>query len=238
MAGRDRKAARKSLEYHLRTGHMVVVRKGTYLWKSFAWSPDRFLLASRLTRGAVISHASALWWHGLLPPQQTMTVTSRSRLAPFSFAGVTYRALSPPLALRHEDVLFTGGIQRTERLGVSIDVCTPERAFVDCLDRLDVSPDLETLWSAFNVNFDPLDGAEMVRYAVQLGNRVTCAKVGLFVQYRARMFTREPKLHLLRQRMPAAPALADPGRAPRHLCQYRSDWRLLLPSRFYSMMFS
>ncbi len=236
MAGREREVARKSLEYHVRQGHLVVVRRGTYLWKSMALRPDPFILASRVARGAVISHASALWWHELLPQQETMVVTTRTPIPPLSFAGTTYRTVPPPPALRDADILFTGGVRREERLGVSIDVCTPERAFVDCLHRLDVSPDLEALWQAFNVNFDPPDGAEMVRYAVKLGNRVTCARVGLFIQYRRRMFTREPQLHLLRERMPAAPALADP-RYPRYLCQYLPEWRLLLPSGFHRVLF-
>lgn len=230
-------AARKALNYHVKAGHLTVVRKGTYVWSSLASAPDPFLLGTRLVPGAVVSHASALWWHEILPAQETLTITSHRKMPPFAFAGRTYRAVVAPRHQLDEALIFSAGVKRQVHNGQPLDVCSPERAFVDCLDRIDVSPDLEALWRAFTSRKDPFDGAEMVRYALELGNRVTCAKVGLFVQVCPRMWTRNPGWGRLLPAIPKAPALADPGRYPSYLCRYRADWRLLLPAGFYRVLF-
>jgi predicted transcriptional regulator of viral defense system len=119
-----------------------------------------------------------------------------------------------------------------ERLGLRVYVCTPERAFVDCLDRLDLSPDLDTLWDLFCAH-DDFDQNAMIDHALRLQNRVTCARLGLFLRRHPVIWRPTERIRELLDHRPKTAALMDSARFGYRDCLFYPEWNLLVPARLY-----
>jgi len=233
--------ARRALDYHLAQCHLVTVRRGTYMWRKHAKWPDPYLLGSRLVGDiGVIAYETALWFHrhDTIRPKRVIMISS-VRLPAFEHGDVTYVATRQPHRLSSERIT-SGGVKWERRLGLRVDVCTIERAFVDCLDRLHLGPGLDALWtwlldhstSGVRFRFDP---HAMVEHALALGNEVTIARLGLMLERHPDALRNDPLVQRLRDRKPMAATQMDP-RVHRRDCVYSPWWHLYVPARLYDRM--
>ncbi|MBK7863812.1 MAG: hypothetical protein IPJ65_35440 [Archangiaceae bacterium] len=222
-------AAHRALHYHVTQKRLVSPRKGTYLWASLRHQPDPYLLGTRLAEASEVSHASALRFHHLLPPhRETLTFFSRTRVPEFTYAGITFRSVKN---IFPDKEFFGRGASLHFRAGLPLTVSDPSRAFVDCLDRLDLAPELDTLWAVFREQ-PRLDVKVMVDYALSLNNRVTAARVGLFLDRHPRSAYLRPDLRRLMEVIPARAAPMVPGDSPKRTLRW-PRWNLLVPARLF-----
>lgn len=97
-------------------------------------SPDKFLIGSKIRERGFLSHHTALEVHGA---SQTfgwgtvyVSVSRKKRFSPFEYRGVMYT----PISARNPSL----GISKVKHRGQEIMVSSPERTFIDCLDRVDL----------------------------------------------------------------------------------------------------
>ena len=220
------------LAYYTKTGRIVRARRGLYAVippgaAAESYPIDPYLVAAKLTRDAVLSHHTALEFHGRAHSVWHHRIYSASRpVQPLAFRSQVFRGAKFPAALCRSGTEHTG-VLHTERSGVAMRVASLERTLVDVLHRPDLAGSWEEIWrSLASVEFFDID--HVVAYALLLGNATTSAKVGFFIdQHRESLMIEEQHLRPLRDRRPRQPHYLDRSRrAPGRLV---ADWNLVVP---------
>jgi predicted transcriptional regulator of viral defense system len=224
--GRSPAALARTLHYHVTTGRLEIVRRGVYLSQNYTELVDAYALAACLTRDGVIGYRGALCFHYLKKEQpRFVPLLTTDRLGEFSFRKIDFVGTLPPVSVRDQPD-FGGEVVTAERQGVKIRVTTPERAFVDCLDRFDLGYDLETFWKNFRTA--RVDPRAMIRYAVKLGIHAVAARLGCLLMIHPLLRLLDHEVAALDKLRPVSPAFLDPtDRKPRLAIHKR--WNLYLP---------
>ncbi len=229
----SRRKQESLLAYHRKTGRVVLVRRGLYAAIPPGADPDSypidpFLIAAKLTPDAVLSHYTALEFHGKAHSVHTHFVYSAFRpLGPLNFRAYVFRG-----AKFHQTLLRIGkenfGVSTAERSGQDLRVTTLERTLVDVLDRPNLSGSWEEIWRSLeSVEFFDLD--KVVEYTLMLGNATTGAKVGFFLdQHRETLMVEERHLNMLRDMRSKQPHYLN--RSKRKSGRFVQEWNLMVPN--------
>ncbi|MDD3642182.1 MAG: transcriptional regulator, partial [Candidatus Krumholzibacteria bacterium] len=224
------------LAYHRKTGRLAQVRRGLYVVippgaNTDSYPVDPFLVASKLTPDAVLSHHTALDFHGKAYSVHTRLIYSASRpLGPLTFRGHSFRGTKFRQALlRLGKENF--GVSSAERSGQELSVTSLERTLVDMLDRPDLSGSWEEIWRSLeSVEFFDLE--KVIAYTRLLGNATTGAKVGFFLdQHRGSLMVEDRHLGVLHGMRPKQPHYMN--RSKRKPGRFVSDWNLVVPREVF-----
>ena len=230
------RAEESLLAYYQKTGKVIRIQRGLYAVIPPGSDPDSypvdpFLIAGKLTSDAVISHHSALEFHGYAYSiQEQFTYLATHPLRPLTYRAHSFRGTKFPVAL-----LRTGkekyGVIRADRAGMDIHVTNLERTLVDVLDRPQFSGSWEEIWRSLGaVEFFDLD--VVIEYTHLLGNATTGAKVGFFLQQRREsLMVEEHHLNKLRSLRPRQPHYLD--RTKRQSGRFIPEWNLIVPQEVY-----
>jgi predicted transcriptional regulator of viral defense system len=229
-AGSSSAAAKHRLDHAEGRGWVERVMRGVYVSRVGMFAkrqPDAFVLASKLGRDAVISHASALVALGLSHNVlRRVTFSSTSKPTRRTFGDYEFVRLQMPRALAEQPALDRHTVtQRTD--DGAVRVTARERTLVDCLAQPAWSGGLESLLrSVGGVPSWRVD--DLLDYLDLVGSPSVVART-------AWVLTADPdRRHLeggaaesLRERMGLGPYyLGDRGRAMRFV----SRWRLYVPA--------
>ena len=220
------------LAYHQKAGRVLRIRRGLYAVIPPGADPDSypvdpFLIASKLTPDAILSHHTALEFHGKAYSVHTHFTYSASRPSrPLTFRSHVFHGTKFPQALlRAGKVHFAVSI--AERSSQSLRVATLERTLVDVLDRPELSGSWEEIWRSLE-SIEFFDLEKVVQYALLLGNATTGAKVGFFLeQHREPLMVEDRHLKSLHDMRPRQPHYLD--RARRKSVRLVSEWNLVVP---------
>lgn len=220
------------LAYHQKVGRVVRIRRGLYAVipsgaDSGAYPIDPFLIAAKLAPDSVLSHHSALEFHGKAYSVHTHITYSASRPpGPMAFRSHVFRGTRFPHALLRAGKAHVG-VSTAERADMEVRVASLERTLVDILGRPDLSGSWEEIWRSLElVEFFDLD--KVVEYALLLGNATTGAKVGFFLeQHRGALMVEDCHLKALHDLRPRQPHYLD--RAKRTSGRLVSEWNLVVP---------
>jgi len=180
------------LQHHLRRGRLLLLRPGLYAVVQTGtdpahWPVDMFLLSSRLTDDAIISHHSALELLGYAyTMHHRVVITTRHSLRPFQFRGVGVVTTQPPSALvQHNADTFL--VDTMDRQGLDVKVTSPERTLVDVLERPRLGGSWEEIWRSLeSVPMYNVD--QIISYAKLLGNAIAVSKAGFFLEQHCRTY--------------------------------------------------
>lgn len=166
-------SARAALAYHVNNKRLVAVRRGVYAHLS---GVDPWLLATKLTPDAVLSHDGALSVRGLGPLGHSLSFLTTLRTTPTQYNEVIYRPLRvSPRELHLEiDTLY--------RLGQPVLVTSLERTLVDCLARLDRAPPLEALLDLFLATERETSASKMISWASSFKSPLLVSRLAFFLQ--------------------------------------------------------
>jgi len=224
------------LAYHVKAGNIVRVRRGLYAvvppGASVETYPvDPFLLASRMTKDAVLAYHTALEFHGkAYSVYEHFMYLGASPSRPVTFRSLQFKGVGFPKALSLKD-RETFDVVRTDRAGLEVRVTGLERTFVDVLNRADLTGSWEEIWRSLeSVEFFDLD--KVALYVDLLGNATTAAKVGFFLeQHRESLMVDEAHLKTFRDRRPRRPHYLE--RSRRKAGRFVSAWNLVVPEEVY-----
>jgi predicted transcriptional regulator of viral defense system len=220
------------LAYHQRTGQIIRIRRGLYAVIPRGASKDLFtvdpyLIASRLASDAVLSHHTALEFHGRAYSLFTHITYSASRpLGSISFQSHVFRGTKFPKDLESQGKTQTG-VLIAEHAGISLRVSSLERALVETLDRPDLSGSWEEIWRSLeSIEFFNLD--KVLAYTLLLKNATTAAKVGFFLeQHQAQFMVEDRYLKMLHDIRPRQAHYLD--RSKRKTGRLVKKWNLVVP---------
>ncbi len=233
VGGRTKEAL---LAYHQKTGRIVRMRHGLYAVIPAEADPDfypvgPFIVAAKMTPDAVLSHHTALEFHGrAYSVQEHFTYSASRPLGPLMFRSHVFRGKKFPQALRRAGKEGFG-VSITERAGMQIRVTSLERTSVDVLDHPDLSGSWEEIWRSLeSIEFFDLD--KVVEYAILLRNATTGAKVGFFLeQHRELLVVEDRHLKPPHDMQPRQPHYLD--RAKRKSGRLVSEWNLVVPREVF-----
>lgn len=221
------------LTYYRNKGLIVPVRRGLYLSVPAGEDPetspvDPYLVAAKLQPDAVLSHHTALEFHGrAYSTFNTLYYTARHRISQFEFRNYKFISVQVPqnLQLMEKDLY---GVVFRNRSGVELKVATLERTLVDLLNRPDLAGSLEEMWRSLeSIEFFDLD--QVVDYVGLLNNATTAAKVGFFLdQHRETLMVDETHLKTLHRLRPDQPHYFVRGKRRNSL--FVKEWNLLVPA--------
>ena len=220
------------VSYHTKAERLVRVRRGLFAVippgeTCDTYPVDPYLVAAKLTGDAVLSHHTALEFHGrAYSVWQHVSYMSSRPLKTLAFRSHVFRGTKFPEALlragkEHFDVLTR------ERAGMSIKVASLERTLVDVLDRPHFSGGWEEVWRSLE-SVELFDLDRVVEYTLLLDNATTASKVGVFLeQHRGELMVDERYIQALRERRPKRPHYLDRNRRVSGILM--SDWNLIVP---------
>ena len=219
------------LAYHARTRRIVRIRRGLYATvppgsDSDSFPIDPYLIASRLSQDAVLSHHTALQYHGrAYTVWRQFSYQSKRPALPLRFRSNEFRGSRFPSALVDRGAELTD-VLTVERANVSLKVASLERTLVDVLNRPRYSGGWEEVWRSLeSVEFFDLD--RVVEYALLLNNATTVAKVGYFLQqHQDTLMADEAHLARLRVHRPRRPHHLDRAKRVGRLVP---EWNLVVP---------
>lgn len=222
------RAVEGALAYYCKTGKLRRLRRGLYAVVNSAerFVPDSFLVASRMSKDAVLVHHTALEFHGRAYSffnRFTYQTAFGNKL--FSFHNYQFKAISVPAPLRKlEKANF--GVISTEHKGLEVKVASLERTLVDVFNRPVYSGSWEEIWRSLeSVEFFDLD--LVLEYVKLLDNSTTAACVGLFLEKnKERLLVDDKYFDALRKLRPKQPHYFDRRRQQGKLLK---DWNLLVP---------
>ena len=187
---------------------------------------DPFLLATRLTKDAVVAYHAALEFHGVARTGwrlfHYLAEVPRPALA---FRGIEWVRVGVPARVRSLPDRG-GGVAEYDHRGGIARVTTLERTLVDALDEARRCGGWEDVWRSL-ANIRSLDLDAVVEQALARDQALTAARVGLFLDtHRARLGVAERHLAALRERAPRRPAYIDARHWPGRL---DPAWNLIVP---------
>ncbi len=221
------------LAYYTRVGRVVRVRRGLYAVippgaASKTFPVDPFLVAAKLTPDSILSHHTALEFHGNAYSVWNHLIYAACRpIEMFAFRSQVFRGTRFPTALLRSGTKNFGVLER-ERMGVGVSVTSVERTMVDVLHRPDLSGGWEEIWRSLeSVEYFHVD--KVVEYTLLLDNATTAAKVGFYLdQHREGLMVEDQHLTALRERRSRQPHYLD--RNHRHSGSLVADWNLVVPN--------
>jgi len=230
VGGRTQEAL---LAYHQKVGRVVRIRRGLYAVippgaDTDTYPVDPFLVAAKLAPDSVLSHHTALEFHGKAYTVHTHITYSATRPPGLlTFRSHVFRGTRFPQALLRAEKAHVG-VSTAERAGMGLPVASLERTLVDVLDRPDLGGSWEEIWRSLeSVEFFDLD--KVVEYATLLGNATTGAKVGFFLeQHREPLMVEDHHLKALHELRPKQPHYLDRARRPSG--RFVSAWNLVVPT--------
>lgn len=224
---------RKSLlSYHKKRGRVLSIRRGLFatIPKGFdrmTYRVDPYLLASKLTPDAILSHHTALEVLGKAHSMtRNITFVSTSKVDPLEFQNISYQRVTVHRKLTERNMEAFGTTIIT-RKDAEILVTGFERIMVDLLSRPDLGGGWEEIWRSLeSIEYFDLD--TLYEYLLLLDNTTTFAKVGFYLeQHRDALMLDESFLQKLEQHKPKSPHYIQ--RQNRKGCTLLHRWNLLVP---------
>lgn len=220
------------LAYHVKSGHLVRVRKGLYVavppGSSASGVPiDPFLVAGKLTPDSILAYHTAIEVHAKAhSPMHEFYYLTSVAARPLDFRGQRFRAVHPPAALRSKRAELSNVLD-TDRMGLTVRVTNLERTMVDVLDRPHLGGGWEEVWRSLeSIEFFDLDA--VVEYALLLDNATTIAKVGFFLdQHKEHLMVEDRHLEPLKKNSPRRPHYFS--RSDRRSGKLVAGWNLVVP---------
>jgi len=160
------------LAYHAREGHLLRLRRGLYAAVPRGSDPDDYpvdpcLLGGHLANDSVLSHHSALQFHGkAYSLHHRFTYLTHTTRRPFVFRGQEFLAVPfPKVLLAQQAELF--GVTTQRHAGGKVRVTSLERTLVDVLVRPDLGGGWEEVWRSLE-SVEYLDMEKVTDYTLKL----------------------------------------------------------------------
>jgi predicted transcriptional regulator of viral defense system len=226
------RSADSLLAYHVKSGRLLNIKRGLYAVVPSGldpgkYTPDPFLLASRMSSDAVLSHHTALEFHGrAYSVFSKFTYQTSKAPKPVTFRGMSFQPVRTPGALERQNKEHFG-VKTHDLKGRKVKVTSFERTLVDVMDRPKYSGSWEEKWRSLEtVEFFNLD--QVVEYVQLLGNATTAAKVGFYLeQHREELMVPESYLDELKQLCPKQPHYLERKRNKKS--SWVASWNLMVP---------
>jgi predicted transcriptional regulator of viral defense system len=230
-SGRSENTSNSLLAKHVASGRLIRLRRGLYATIPLGvepglFSPDPYVIATRLREDAVVAFHSALAFHGRAYSMwQRVQYLTSSRVRLFRFRDYEFSAVQAPQVTRALPD-FGGGVLTRPHAGSDVRVTSLERGLVDLLHSPEHGGGWEEIWRSLEM-VEYFDLEAVLEYTRLMGSALTAARVGFFLeQHREEWMVEEKHLAELLRHAPSQPRYLDSHRKSGKLV---SRWNLVVP---------
>jgi predicted transcriptional regulator of viral defense system len=231
----DIQQTRNALHYAKKQRYLKRIKGGLYCVVPFEYraqesewerySPDLFLIGTRIVEPYAFSHCSALFIYGLTESKPNrVIITSPKRFRPFRWQEAQY------VSVHTTDFFGVRTVYHKEDLPVQITDF--EKTFLDCLQRFDLAGGMIPFYRALH-RFGFLNPPQLVAYLDRIDSKALKVRAG-FTLYQMRGKWEIPQ-SLLNPLLDLA-AEGPPGHLDRgypvELCELDPLWNLWVPQGF------
>lgn len=229
---RKRNAQNVALQYYLKTGRIIHLRRALYasvspFTKQDTSTLDYYLMASKLASDATLGYHTALELHGVAYSVfEDLTYVASNPPRPFEYQSHLFRGIPTPKILRdkHKENF---GVIAIKRQGLDVKITSLARTMVDVLARPELAGGFEEVWRSLE-SIATFDVEEAIQYTALLENATLAAKVGFFLEQRPAALAVESKyLKRLQKMIPQKPHYLERGR--RRSGKLIQKWNLIVP---------
>ena len=184
--GQPLSSADSLLAHHVSAGTFIRAAAGVYAsvpahLSADSFVPDRDLVASMIRDDGVISHHTALEFHGLSYSEGAEAIlTSAGRPGIYNTRVGVVRFVLEPAALRGLPVDRLG-VEVFDRRGLKVKVTNVERTIVDCIERPALAGGLEEVSYALQ-NIQVVDARKVVALVADRQNKSLAGVVGWWLE--------------------------------------------------------
>jgi predicted transcriptional regulator of viral defense system len=229
----DEQQARNAVSYLVKHDYARRVKSGLYYLIPFEhrgtdWQPDPMVVGTKITKKYYYSHASALALFGILPATPPrIAITTPRRFRRLRFGNHTFY----PVETQH---FF--GFRDLDYKGITVQVSTMERTFIDCLSRFDLSGGVVGAFRNLSllgfINY-PL----LMEYLERMGKRSTMVRCGFALEFfRENWEVDEEMLNELKKRARSGPVYYLDRGIPKGTGKLVKGWNLIIPAAFEDLV--
>lgn len=212
------------LQQYLKKGYIVNVRRGLYAAVNLATDapePNKYLIGSKITPSAVVSHHSAFEFHGVANQvTHDLTVSSDVKFTPFTFDGIDYHGIKNSI---QDGVLsFSDGTRVTDI----------ERTVIDSINDIDKAIDFEELIQCISI-IPALSEAKLLDYLAKYNKCFLYQKTGFILEHFAEDFAlSEHFFQICKEKAGQSSRYLLHGIRKPHMA-FSSRWHLTIPDNLY-----
>jgi predicted transcriptional regulator of viral defense system len=221
------------LAHYIKQKRLVRIRREIYQVIPLGESPeyyaiDPYLLASKLTDDAILSHHTALEVHAkAYSIFNTCNYWTKKEIRhPFESQGIKFKSVQQPkiLIAKNQEDFGTKLIYRKDQ---SLRITTFERTLVDAIERPKLVGGWEEIWRSLAA-IDYFDIDEVFHYCSLLENATTFAKVGFYLERnQKRLAVTDKELDKFSKFIPQSPHYIE--RSRNRSGTFVKRWNLIVP---------
>lgn len=225
------------LAHYVKQQRLVRIKKGIYQVIPPGEFPeyytvDPYLLTSKLTDDAILSHHTALEVYAkAYSIFNTYNYWTKKEVRhPFTYQGIKFKSIQQPkILIEKKQELF--GTKLIYRKDQSLRITSFERTLVDILERPKLAGGWEEIWKSLAfIDFFDID--EVFQYCSLLENATTFAKVGFYLeQNQQRLAVTNEELDKFSKYIPKSPHYIERIKSTHQSRTLLKRWNLIVPNK-------
>lgn len=210
----------------IKRGLYVIVPYAIAPDKENKYSPDKYLIASKLIKPYFFSHHSALEIHGVANSVFfTVFLSSGKGARTFTYKDITYRFIKTPYFFGLQDKIYSHR---------KIKVSDKERTFLDCLRSLKYAGGLEEFLKSV-IGFPSLDSQKLSLYLKKFNEKSLYQRTGyILTLLKEELKIEKNLLEKLKKQVTNKTYYLDP--IMRRKCKKVKEWNLMVPKNIKELI--
>ncbi|GFO97509.1 hypothetical protein ig2599ANME_1713 [groundwater metagenome] len=225
----NKKTARQVLFRLKLKGYVKQIRRGLFaivpaqmIGKAF--TPDKILIASRLTEPYFLSHHTALEIHGVAQSYLNVAYVSTNKiLKPFDFHDISYKFVT---------TRYLFGVEHILRGSQKISVSDRERTILDCIRNIEYAGGFEELAKSISA-FPSINYKKLLKYLVFFNENSLYHRAGfIFGGLKDELNVPDDFLEKVKEKMSARAYYLIPGKKG----VYFKEWNVIAPKNIKELI--
>ncbi|MBI3192874.1 MAG: hypothetical protein HYZ34_00235 [Ignavibacteriae bacterium] len=212
--------------------YVIMVKKGLYAIKPLEsrgrdFSPDKYLIASKLQKNLYLSYHTALEIQGVAQSVFNMVYISVPRqVRTFQYQGITYQ-----FVMKYHSF----GVEEKKIENISVRVTDREKTLIDGIEKLKYVGGIEEYLKSVS-SFPSVNTTKLFRYLQRINKKILYAKVGWVLSRFSKQWSIEKTLLNKLKKQLSTKIFYLEERDAKTVFRFNDEWNLMIPANLESKL--